>query len=145
MRTEVLVTVSGLQMTQDGDDTVEVTTAGRYFERDGRRYLFYDEIDGSDGEVTRNTVEIAPHRVEVRKRGAVRAQMRFEENRKLSSFYGTPFGQLELGIHTKKITLRESEGLLELELEYRLEINNEHVSSSRILIRAEDGPTGGQA
>lgn len=44
MTKDVLVTVRGLQMTPDGDDTIEVTTTGKYYEKDGKRYLFYDEI-----------------------------------------------------------------------------------------------------
>ena len=33
MTKDVLVTVRGLQMTPDGDDTIEVTTTGKYYER----------------------------------------------------------------------------------------------------------------
>ena len=36
MTKDVLVTVRGLQMTPDGDDTIEVTTTGKYYEKDGR-------------------------------------------------------------------------------------------------------------
>ena len=34
MTKDVLVTVRGLQMTPDGDDTIEVTTTGKYYEKD---------------------------------------------------------------------------------------------------------------
>lgn len=137
MKKEVLVTVSGLQMMPDGDDTIEVTTSGKYYERNGKRYLFYDEIGDEPQLVIRNTIEITPHRVEVRKRGVISAQMCFEENRKLWCVYGTPYGQMELGVFTREIQVKESEDTLELLLDYQLEINNEHVSDSRIQIRAE--------
>ena len=35
MTKDVLVTVRGLQMTPDGDDTIEVTTTGKYYEKEG--------------------------------------------------------------------------------------------------------------
>lgn len=137
MKKDVLVTVSGLQMMPDGDDTIEVTTAGTLYERNGKRYLLYDEI-GDDAElVIRNTIEITPSRVEVRKRGVISALMCFEQDQKLRCLYSTPYGRLELGIFTRDIELKESNDSFELSLDYRLEVNNEHISDSRIRIKAE--------
>ena len=55
MTKDVLVTVRGLQMTPDGDDTIEVTTTGSIM-KGWKRYLFYDEI----GDDTNLIVKIDP-------------------------------------------------------------------------------------
>lgn len=137
MTKDVLVTVRGLQMTPDGDDTIEVTTSGKYYERDGKRYIFYDEIGDDTQVVVRNSIQIGEHQVEVRKRGVVSAQMNFEENNKLISIYETPYGQMELGIFTKSIHLEEDPDQFRLKLDYLLEINNQHVSDSEILVQVQ--------
>lgn len=135
MTKDVLVTVRGLQMTPDGDDTIEVTTTGKYYEKDGKRYLFYDEIGDDTDMIVKNSIQIGEGYVEVRKKGLVNAQMSFEKESKLVSIYETPYGQMEMGIYTTGISLDEREDFLELKLEYLLELNNQHVSDSEILVQ----------
>ena len=135
MTKDVLVTVRGLQMTPDGDDTIEVTTTGKYYEKDGKRYLFYDEIGDDTNLIVKNSIQITEEHVSVSKKGLINAQMNFEKENKLVSVYGTPYGQMEMGVYTTGICLDERDDFLELKLEYLLEINNQHVSDSEILLQ----------
>ena len=133
MTKDVLVTVRGLQMTPDGDDTIEVTTTGKYYEKDGKRYLFYDEIGDDTNLIVKNSIQITEEHVSVSKKGLINAQMNFEKENKLVSVYETPYGQM--GVYTTGICLDERDDFLELKLEYLLEINNQHVSDSEILLQ----------
>ena len=135
MTKDVLVTVRGLQMTPDGDDTIEVTTTGKYYEKDGKRYLFYDEIGDDTNLIVKNSIQITEEHVSVSKKGLINAQMNFEKENKLVSVYEKPYGQMEMGIYTTGICLDERDDFLELKLEYLLEINNQHVSDSEILLQ----------
>ena len=135
MTKDVLVTVRGLQMTPDGDDTIEVTTTGKYYEKDGKRYLFYDEIGDDTNLIVKNSIQITEEHVSVSKKGLINAQMNFEKENKLVSVYETPYVQMEMGIYTTGICLDEQDDFLELKLEYLLEINNQHVSDSKILLQ----------
>ena len=135
MTKDVLVTVRGLQMTPDGDDTIEVTTTGKYYEKDGKRYLFYDEIGDDTNLIVKNSIQITEEHVSVSKKGVINAQMNFEKENKLVSVYETPYGQMEMVIYTTGICLDEQDDFLELKLEYLLEINNQHVSDSEILLQ----------
>lgn len=135
MTKDVLVTVRGLQMTPDGDDTIEVTTTGKYYEKDGKRYLFYDEIGDDTNLIVKNSIQITEEHVSVSKKGVINAQMNFEKENKLVSVYEMPYGQMEMGIYTTGICLDEQDDFLELKLEYLLEINNQHVSDSEILLQ----------
>lgn len=135
MTKDVLVTVRGLQMTPDGDDTIEVTTTGKYYEKDGKRYLFYDEIGDDTNLIVKNSIQITEEHVSVSKKGLINAQMNFEKENKLVSVYEMPYGQMEMGVYTTGICLDERDDFLELKLEYLLEINNQHVSDSEILLQ----------
>ena len=112
MTKDVLVTVRGLQMTPDGDDTIEVTTTGKYYEKDGKRYLFYDEIGDDTNLIVKNSIQITEEHVSVSKKGLIK-----------------------MGVYTTGICLDERDDFLELKLEYLLEINNQHVSDSEILLQ----------
>ena len=135
MTKDVLVTVRGLQMTPDGDDTIEVTTTGKYYEKDGKRYLFYDEIGDDTNLIVKNSIQITEEHVSVSKKGLINAQMNFEKENKLVSVYETPYGQMEMGVYMTGFCLEERDDFLELKLEYLLEINNQHVSDSEILLQ----------
>lgn len=135
MTKDVLVTVRGLQMTPDGDDTIEVTTTGKYYEKDGKRYLFYDEIGDDTNLIVKNSIQITEEHVSVSKKGLINAQMNFEKENKLVSVYETPYGQMEMEIYTTGICLDEQDDFLELKLKYLLEINNQHISDSEILVQ----------
>ena len=59
----------------------------------------------------------------------------FREGNKLVSVYETPYGQMEMGEYTTGLCLDERDDFLELKLEYLLEINNQHLSDSEILLQ----------
>ena len=44
MTKEVMVTLSGLQLGDSGEDTVETVHIGEYYEKNGVHYLFFDEL-----------------------------------------------------------------------------------------------------
>ena len=43
MNKEVLVSISGLQFSNDDKDVLEVITIGDYYKRNGRHYLLFDD------------------------------------------------------------------------------------------------------
>ena len=133
----VLVTVRGLQSTPDDDDSIEVVTRGRYYERAGKSYVFYEEEGEEPEEKVRNLVEISPEHVEVIKKGLIDTRLSFEKGQKLKSMYQTPFGRMEMGVFTENIEFSREDDGLKMELDYRLEVNNEHVSINRICLSVE--------
>lgn len=81
MTKDVLVTVRGLQMTPDGDDTIEVTTTGKYYEKDGKRYLFYDEIGDDTNLIVKNSIQITEEHVSVSKKRTDQCADEFREGK----------------------------------------------------------------
>ena len=66
----------------DENDVIEMITAGTFNEKNGKKYLIYDETIVEGGDQTHNIVKIWPDKVEVTKRGLVDTHMTFECGKK---------------------------------------------------------------
>ena len=81
MTKEVMVTLSGLQLGDSGEDTVETVHIGEYYEKNGVHYLFFDELLEGHKTPIRNMLKLRNEKLEVRKRGPVSAELVFEDCR----------------------------------------------------------------
>ncbi len=135
MKKEVLISISGLQFEIDKDDAVEVISIGDYYYRNNKHYIVYDEIAEDVEGVTSCTMKIDEHQVDIIKRGSSNVHMVFEEGLKNSTFYQTPFGELQVGIFTHNIKVSEAEDKIVAEINYALDINYAHVSDCKIQIK----------
>ena len=134
MTRNVLISISGARMTDDGPEQVEMVTTGDYFGWDGKHFVLYEEIleDGSGS--VRNTIRIQQDRMSIIKKGEASTQMVFEKNKKNLSCYVTPFGQMMVGVHTGDVKILEEEDLLKVDVDYSLDINYEHISDCNITL-----------
>lgn len=132
MTKDVLIRISGVQMSEDDTDNIEVITAGNYFLKNGKHYILYDEvIEGFEG-VVKNTIKISSEVMDIRKNGVSSIHMTFEPEKKSLTSYVTPMGELIVGISTRQISIREEEDSLNVNVDYKLDINYEHVSDCKI-------------
>ena len=134
MTKDVIVSISGLQMDVDSESPLEVITMGNYFYKNGKHYVLFDETVGDAGEQSKNTIKIAPNRVDVIKKGDNSVHMVFEPDKKNMTYYNTPFGSMLVGINTIGITHEEDEFNINTKIEYALEVNYAHMSDCSIAI-----------
>ncbi len=134
MTKDVIVSIRGLQMDVDSESPLEVITMGNYFYKNGKHYVLFDETVGDAGEQTKNTIKIAPNRVDVIKKGDNSVHMVFEPDKKNMTYYNTPFGSMLVGINTLGITHEEDELNINTKIEYALEVNYAHMSDCSIAI-----------
>ena len=142
MDKNVLITVGGLLYTGSGEgekDNVDVISPGQYYYKEGKHYLFYDEVVEETPETIKNRIEITPDEVKVSKRGIINTEMEFRPKEETKTHYSTPFGTLIMGIRTDRIQVEEKDDSLEALIEYNLEVNYEHVSECfiRILVQSK--------
>lgn len=134
MTRDVLIRISGLQVLDsetDADD-VEMITTGDYFHKNGKHYIIYDEVmDGFAGNI-RNTVKISPDSMDIIKQGVANAHMVFEQDKKKTTRYATPMGDMMVEVSTNRILVDEQEDSLKVSVEYSLGINYEHISQCNI-------------
>ena len=136
MTEEVLVRVTGLQSPPEEEQTaqepISIVTSGRFYIENGERYVEYEEVYEEAEMSAVNTVKLHPEVLEVTKSGAINVQMIFQENRKNMSMYGTPFGEIEMGISTTSYTMQESDDKIDLDVKYALEMNGEHAADCEL-------------
>ena len=141
MKKNVVITVRGLQRQVDEDEPVEVISAGTYLRKDDTHYLSYEEAD-EEGKITKNRIKITPDTIEMTKQGGITTQMIFLMGQKQYACYETPFGELTLGMTTKRIKVTEENGQLFAALCYDLEVNGSHVSECELDIEVKECAAG---
>lgn len=136
MTQEVLLTLQGLQFDQREEDAdkLEMVTVGDYYKRNDKHYVVYEEITEGFTQPTKNRLKFSEHMLELSRNGLVNVHMVFQENKKNLTNYNTPFGQILIGIDTKKIRVEEREENIVVEVDYALDINYEFLSDCHIKI-----------
>lgn len=134
MTKDVLITISGVQMSDGDNSDVEMITTGSYYRKNGKHYITYDEVlEGYEGTI-RNLIKIQPDSMDIIKSGLTNVHMTFEKNKKRLTCYATPMGDMMVGLNTKSIFVSENEDSLKVLVEYSLDINYEHISECNIQV-----------
>ncbi|MCM1261742.1 MAG: DUF1934 domain-containing protein [Butyrivibrio sp.] len=136
MTKDVQVYLRSRQYRHDGADKeeIETTASGSYYEKNGRHFLVYDEIiEGIDTPV-KNKVKFGENFLEIIKSGAVNVHMVFEENKKNLTSYNIPYGNIMLGIDTKKIHIVQESERIAVDVEYVLYMNYEYCADCKIVM-----------
>ena len=143
MTKDVLVSISGLQMAVDemesnDDEPIEIVSAGTYYFKDGKHYIFFEEVAEGIAGVTKTQIRIkGKDTLEVIKKGVSNMHMLFEKNKHNRCFYRTPFGELNLGICTSEIKVDERENNINIRAEYALDVNGDPLADCTIRINVK--------
>ena len=143
MTRQVLITISGIHMMDDAEDAdVEMMVRGDYYYKNGKHYILYDEVvEGIEGTI-RNVIKVSPTSMDIIKRGAANTHMQFEKDKKNLSCYVTPMGDMIVGIQASQIEIWEQADSLQVDMEYSLDINYQHLSDCAIRLDVQSCPSG---
>ncbi len=135
MTCEVMAAIRGLQFLEEEDgEQIEVITPAEYYLRNGVHYLIYEEVDEDNGARTKNMLKYKDHLLELTKKGAINVHMIFEEHKKNITSYGTPFGNIMIGIDTSRVSMVEQENKISIQAEYSMDVNYERLADCRIQV-----------
>ena len=143
MRKDVVIEIAGTHALEGDSQNVSAVMRGTLTEKSGKWFLLYEEVTPENPAPVKNTLILAPDRVELIRSGDVRTRMVFEPRQNTVSIYSTPFGNITLTITTESISLREEEGEISAEIAYLLGSNGQAVSSCRLTVKAV--PAGDEA
>ncbi len=133
MTKDVLVTIQGLQFAaQEDQDNLETVTRAEYYKKDGMHCLVYEEVLEGFRETSKSLLQFDSNQMSLTKTGLINAHLIFEENKKNITDYQTPYGDIFVGIDTKKIWMQEEEDRIRLVIIYELEVNYEHMANCSI-------------
>lgn len=133
---ECRVYVTSHQIDTKGEkQTIKTGSKGQLSEREGVLYVLYEE-ETEENAAIRNLLKIEedPVRASLKKSGMISWKMRFEQGKYEKSEYQTPYGALEIGAETKKITVEKREEKTSLQLAYTLFIQGEKQADCRLEI-----------
>ena len=134
MTKDVRVSVLGVQFEIEPEEPVELITFGDYYNKNGKHYILYDEIDIEEGENIKNRIKIDGSKIEVVKSGTTNGQLIFEQGKNHMTYYDTAMGSLLMGVNTNSIRMIEEEDHIQAKVRYSLEMNYTHVSECEITI-----------
>ena len=118
MTKDVFVSISGMHeeiaetpaVERDEAEAIEVVTPGSYYFRNEKHYIVYDEAVEGSSEMIRNRIKITGTGcVEIVKSGLSDSHMIFEKNKKNSTYYRTPYGQMLLDVNTRELEIQVTE------------------------------------
>lgn len=126
MENNVILSIQGIQIQEDEiAQPIELITEGRLARRGEQGYaLSYLESELTGMEGTRTTFQIEEGRVTLLREGEVNSQMVFEEGLRHLSLYDTPYGSLEIGVHTRRMKVDLDKNGGQIEISYAIEINH---------------------
>ena len=136
MTKDVLISLRGLQFDQSDSDVEKIETImpGNYYEKNGSHYVLYDEIMEGFSEPVKNRIKFSEHALELMRSGAVNVHMIFEENRKNMTSYNTPYGNILIGIDTRKIHITQESDRIVVDVDYALDVNYEYLADCQIVL-----------
>lgn len=121
-----IISIKGLQTYEDDEDNTDISllTEGVLEFLDGVYFIDYEESELTGLEGTSTCIEIGPNYVSLQRSGTVNTNMLFMKDRKTSSYYNTPYGDMQIDIFTDnlKIDLTPKGG--KINVDYFIDINN---------------------
>ncbi len=125
MKKDVYISIKGMQEYADDKDSMEMTTAGRFYDKDGKFYISYTEGEMSGMEKCNTTLKISPDgTVTMIRRGATNTHMIFEKDRCHIGHYETQFGDFTISVTTNKVHVDLDENGGNIDIDYIMDINN---------------------
>lgn len=142
MTKDVFVSVTGLQSGEEETDQVETIYKGTYYKKEDKHYVVYEELMEGFEEPVRSMLKFREGALTVTKKGAVNVNMIFEEHKKNMCCYGTPYGEIMIGINTASVEMEEQEDSILVEADYELEANYQHLASCKICVKITEAEKG---
>jgi uncharacterized beta-barrel protein YwiB (DUF1934 family) len=131
MKKPVIISIKGIQKTEDDDDIIEFITDGLYHIRAGVHYISYKETEVTGMAGVQTTVKIEGQtRVILTRNGKMNGQLIWEKGKRHLCHYSTEFGDMVMGVNTENITANLNNKGGEISVGYSLEINHSFASDN---------------
>lgn len=121
--TNAIINIKNSQTFNDHDETVEITSTGKFYSKNGKFYILYKEYSDM-GEIS-IMIKAEGGKVSVRRGGACNAVMNYVENNCEEVVYRLPFGDTVFELRTRTVENNLTEDGGTLALDYDLVLNYE--------------------
>ena len=125
MKKDVYISIKGSQSYDGEKDGMEMTTAGKFYDKDGKYYISYAEGELTGLEKCNTTLKISPDGiVTMMRHGHTNTHMIFEKDKCHIGHYETPYGDFTISVTANKIDVSLDENGGNIDIDYIMDINN---------------------
>lgn len=139
MMKDVIINIKGSQKDDSNSDSIEITTLGRFGERDGGYYLSYDESDmlGVKGVKTSLYVK-SDGSVILQRTGGLESRLVIVKDKRNTCYYSIPQGELSIGIFGEKVENNLTSNGGSLSVQYTIDSNLNFISRNTVNISVSE-------
>ncbi len=139
MNKEVLITLKSVQSVDNDRQETELKTTGQFKPLDNGFEITYDEsaATGFAGSKTILTC-YGNERASMQRTGKSFSNLVIEMNKKHHCHYGTPYGDLMIGVFAHKIDNNLNENGGDLYFKYTIDVNSSFVSDNEVFINVRE-------
>lgn len=121
MNRDVKITIQTIQIQDGQSNEMKFKEQGQYFLKGDHHYVLYEEKVEGSAEAIHNRIKFSEKFMQVTKKGALSSDMYFEMNKNYSTEYKTPFGKMDMEIHTHDYYMKSTgEGGITIGVNYDL-------------------------
>lgn len=136
---DAIITVIGMQTVDGENDSVELTTEGRFGKKDDKYFLSYEEGQLLDtGKVKTNIFINSPDSVVLQRIGEINSRMEITKGQRTTCFYSTPIGELNMGLYGETIDVNLNENGGSLTLSYTLDSDLKLIGTNTVKITVKE-------
>lgn len=136
---EILVTVKSIQRDAEGQDTeLEIFSSGRYYEKNGAKYIMYEETETIGVEGVKTTIKALDDSIILIRTGTTKMRHEYIIGKENKSVLQTPIGELPLVIKTHEYTNDIVDGVGTIHLGYDISISGEWQFYNQVIIQIRE-------
>lgn len=136
--TPAMIKMRSVQIVDGEESEVELLTRGN-FSYDGRKYcISYEDSEATGFEDSVTVIEVEDEKLaSVSRVGSAPSSLILEINKKHHCHYGTPYGDMMVGIFAHRIENNLSPDGGDLYMKYTIDINSSYVSDNEIIMEID--------
>ena len=121
---DVMIRVTSLQRNDSGqDEKISLETPGKFGIQKGFSYITYQETELTGMEGTTTSLRFYPDSVNLVRVGKILQQQEYKPGAVTYSQYETPFGTLQMGVHTRGLENTISGGSGHMRIAYDIDLD----------------------
>ena len=138
LKDNITISLTSIQWVEDEKSETELITKAFYEKKGNKNIISYEDTEatGFDGSVT--TIEAEESKMaSIIRKGTANSVLSLEIGRKHFCQYGTPYGNLQIGVYTHAIenTIAKDGRLY---IKYTLDLNSSYLSDNEIIMTVQE-------
>ncbi|WP_142413255.1 DUF1934 domain-containing protein [Hathewaya massiliensis] len=119
------------------EDIIEVVTPGKFYKKNDKYYIVYEETELSGMEGTMTTLKVEEDEFTLIRNGAINSKMNFKKNNIDHILYSTPQGTLSFSMDILKVNIDLNECGGEVYANYNLNLGEGQIVSTELNVKVK--------